>query len=63
MRVPVAVLSALKSYNWPPQTERFHLLELFAQFLFSHLSRFQTVAGHITLANTGISDRAVKLWY
>jgi uncharacterized protein len=42
----VAVLSALISYNWPPQTERFRLLELFAQFLFSHLPEFQTEAYH-----------------
>jgi len=53
----VAVLSALLSYNWPPQTERFHLLELFAQFLFSHLPEFQTETHHpkwreVTLAAT-----------
>jgi uncharacterized protein len=42
----VAVMSALISYNWPPQTERFRLLELLAQFLFSHLSEFQTEAHH-----------------
>jgi hypothetical protein len=42
----VSVMSALISYNWPPQTERFRLLELFAQFLFSHLPEFQTEAHH-----------------
>jgi uncharacterized protein len=42
----VAVLSALISYNWPRQTERFRRLELFAQFLFSQLPDFQTEAHH-----------------
>jgi uncharacterized protein len=42
----VAVLSALITYNWPPQTERFRLLELFAQILFSHLPEFQTGPHH-----------------
>jgi uncharacterized protein len=42
----VAILSALISYNWPPQTERFRLLELFAQSLFSHLRELQTEEHH-----------------
>jgi uncharacterized protein len=42
----VAVMSALISYNWPPQTEPFRLLERFAQFLFSHLPELQTAAHH-----------------
>jgi uncharacterized protein len=42
----IAVLSVLISYNWPPQTERFHLLELFVQSLFSHFPEFQTAQYH-----------------
>ena len=42
----IAVLSALISYNWPPNTEPFRLLELFVQTLFSHLPEFHTASHH-----------------
>ena len=42
----VAIKSALFAYNWPTQSERFRLLELFVQTLFSRFSEFLGDAHH-----------------
>ena len=42
----IAIKSALFAYNWPTQSERFRLLELFVQTLFSRFSEFLGDAHH-----------------
>jgi TRAP-type uncharacterized transport system substrate-binding protein len=42
----IAIKSALFAYNWPPQSERYRLLELFVQSLFSRFPEFLTGAHH-----------------
>ena len=42
----IAIKSALFAYNWPTHSERFRLLELFVQTLFSRFSEFLGDAHH-----------------
>lgn len=42
----VGVSSALMAYNWPPESERFHLLESFVQRLLAHLPELQSGTHH-----------------
>src|SRR5436190_10279128 len=42
----VAIKSALFAYNWPTQSERFRLLELFVQTLFSRFPEFLGASHH-----------------
>jgi uncharacterized protein len=42
----IAAGSALMAYNWPPRSERFRLLELFARTLFSRIDEFKTEPHH-----------------
>jgi TRAP-type uncharacterized transport system substrate-binding protein len=42
----IAIKSALFAYNWPPHSERYRLLELFVQSLFSRFPEFLTGAHH-----------------
>ncbi|WP_247279307.1 MULTISPECIES: TAXI family TRAP transporter solute-binding subunit [unclassified Bradyrhizobium] len=42
----IAIKSALFAYNWPPRSERFRLLELFVQTLFTRFPEFLGDAHH-----------------
>ncbi|MBR0817343.1 hypothetical protein JQ627_05320 [Bradyrhizobium liaoningense] len=42
----IAIKSALFAYNWPPRNERFRLLELFVQTLFTRFPEFLGDAHH-----------------
>lgn len=42
----IAIKSALFAYNWPTRTERFRLLELFVQTLFTRFPEFRGDAHH-----------------